>query len=265
MKNISGPAAIIIVLFLSSCEKVIDVNLNDAEKKYVVEGFLSNQTAGAEVRVSQTKDFDDTNDFNGISGAVISLTNSIGDSFTFTEQSPGIYKTVSFSGSPGVAYTLTVSIDSNFFAASSTMPPLVLLDSIFTSEINFGGEVQKNITVRYNDPVGFGNSYRFVAFVNGVKEDHVYVHSDDLDDGNTVTLDLVNFDDDDNELKTGDLVQVDMQCIDEAVYKYWYSLSQLEEGAGQSATPTNPVSNFSGGCLGYFSAHPVTTKTIIVQ
>jgi len=56
-----------------------------------------------------------------------------------------------------------------------------------------------------------------------------------------------------------------MICNDAAVYKYWYSLNDGATGTGQSASPANPVTNISGGALGYFSAQTVRTKGIKVN
>jgi hypothetical protein len=54
-----------------------------------------------------------------------------------------------------------------------------------------------------------------------------------------------------------------MLGIDEAVYKYWYSLHFNGGDGGNIATPANPVTNISGGALGYFSAQTVDRKTVI--
>ncbi len=57
-----------------------------------------------------------------------------------------------------------------------------------------------------------------------------------------------------------------MMCIDAAVYKYWYSfLTGGASGDSNSASPANPVTNIKGGALGYFSAHTLQTKTVVVQ
>jgi hypothetical protein len=54
-----------------------------------------------------------------------------------------------------------------------------------------------------------------------------------------------------------------MMCIENAVFKYWFSLNQSATGNSQSASPANAVSNISGGALGYFSAHTVETREIV--
>ncbi len=251
----------IALLLLSSCEKVIDVKLRDSEKKYVVEGFLSDAANGAEVRVSQTKSFSSSNSFNGVSGAVILLTSNTGASYSFTETTPGIYKTAAFAGTPGTGYQLTVKVGGQTFAAASVMPAPVPLDSLFVETFTFGpGGNSKIVDVVFDDPVTKGNAYRFRNWVNRVEENVVYVQNDDYYNGNQVISQLINGD---SKIKTGDSILVEMQCIDREVYKYWKTLSDLKEG--NSATPANPTTNFSGGCLGYFSAYAATRKAMKVQ
>jgi hypothetical protein len=250
-------------VLLTGCEKVIDINLNDADKKYVVEAFLSNQNQGAELRLSRTTSFSSSNTFNGVSGAQIALTNSLGNSYTFTEISTGIYKTAAFAGTPGVTYNIKATIAGQTFTASSTMPQPVALDSAYTELFAAGADNQINVVPVYNDPAGIANQYRFRVWVNGVEEDNTYAYDDFLSDGRRVTRPLFN---NDSDIKIGNQVTVQMQCVDRPVYTYWYSLSQQAgSGPGGGATPANPVSNFSGGCLGYFSAHTVSSRSFIVR
>jgi hypothetical protein len=108
-----------------------------------------------------------------------------------------------------------------------------------------------------------GNSYRFLQYINRKKDKGVYVINDDLTEGRNVTTTL--FTRENSVLKMGDTVAVEMHCIDPAMYKYWFSLSQSATGETETASPANPVTNLSGGTLGYFSAHTVRSKSIIVK
>jgi hypothetical protein len=56
-----------------------------------------------------------------------------------------------------------------------------------------------------------------------------------------------------------------MLCIDNNVFEYFKQLSGLDPTNGQPTAPTNPISNISGGALGYFSAHTTQKKKAIVQ
>jgi hypothetical protein len=46
------------------------------------------------------------------------------------------------------------------------------------------------------------------------------------------------------------------------VFDYFNSLALMNDG--QSASPANPLSNIQGGALGYFSAHTVQRRTVII-
>jgi hypothetical protein len=247
---------------LHSCEKVIDIDLTEGERRYVVEGTVSNRPGEpAEVRLSETKDFEDDNTFIGISGAVVSIRVNNSASYILNETSTGIYTSTAFSGTPGSVYELSVSINGKTFTATSTMPSqIVRLDTITVSNFAFGGSTTLTVSPDYLDPVGPGNSYRFIQYVNGALVKRVFVANDNLNDGLRSTRPLIN---PDSDIEQGNIVRVDMLCIDPEVYTYWYSLDQAATGNG-NATPANPVTNISGGCLGYFSAHSITTKTIVV-
>lgn len=257
---------LVIAVAFTSCEKVIDIDLNDVEKKYVIEGVLTDADGSAVVQISQTKNFSDDNQFVGITGATVTIADGEGNTTILNETATGIYGSGSLTGESGKTYTLTVDLDGTTFKAAATMPAKVNLDSLYVIEEYFFGEVRKTANVQYQDPAGLGQSYRFVQYVNGKKENRIYIRNDDYTDGNESTVKLFSpGDDEDDELKPGDLIRVDMLCIDEPVYKYWYSfLTGGAEGGSNNASPANPVSNISGGALGYFSAHTVQTKTVKV-
>lgn len=257
------------VAFFCSCEKVIDVNIKDADKVYVIEGVLTNRTGGCQVLVSHTKNFSDNNSFAGVSGAQVRITDSNGVQHTIPETSTtGVYALPSFAGVQGMRYSLKVTIGGQVFTASSTMPRRVFLDTIFIRDNSFFNETYKLANVQYSDPPGKGNNYRFLQYVNGVKTNAIFISNDDLYDGRTVDTQLFPQDSDGKDtinIKSGDSVKVEMLCIDAQVYKYWYSLDQNATGDTNTASPANPVTNISGGALGYFSAHTYQTKTIKVQ
>jgi hypothetical protein len=254
-----------LLLLCTGCKKVIHVNLNDVEKKYVIEGVVTDQPGTCKVLVSQTKNFDDDNSFAGISGAIIQITEQGGVPVLLTETATGVYEAPAVKGTSGKTYSLSVNINGQLFTATSTMPQPVNMDSVFVSSDDVMNKNRKLANVQFKDPPAAGNNYRFVQYVNGVQEKQVFVRNDDLINGNTVVTKLrYGLDDNkDNEINTGDIVKIDMQCIDPAVYKYWYSLNKSATGDASSATPANPVSNLQGDALGYFSAHTLQSKTIV--
>jgi hypothetical protein len=140
----------------------------------------------------------------------------------------------------------------------------VLLDTLYISNGPYGQF--KFATVGYTDPAGVSNNYRFVQYLNGIKDPAIFWENDEFTDGQFVSTQLdtgVDKKDDPRNIKSGDTVMIEMQCIDSAVYKYWYSLHFNGGDGGNIATPANPVTNLSGGALGYFSAQTVNRKTVI--
>lgn len=256
----------LILSIFTACEKVIDVSLKESEKQYVVEGTLTDREGDCEVSISKTKNFNDDNVFEGIGGAVVSVTDNDGNTTVLSEAAAGVYRSETLTAATGKTYTLQVSIGGQAFSASCIMPAKINMDSLYVKEEGFFGETVKLANVQYTDPPGKGNSYRFVQYVNGIKEKSIFIRDDDYSDGNTSTITLFTApgDDDEDEIKSGDSVTVDMQCIAPAVFKYWYSLDQGASGGSNSASPANPVTNIEGGALGYFSVHTIESKTLIV-
>ena len=266
MKNIQRLVySIIILSILTSCEKVINVDIDNAKKAYVIEGTISNissPTEPTEVKISFTRNFSESNTFDGVSGADVSIQVNADSIYKLTEVATGVYRNSAIVGIPGNTYHLTVFLAGKTYTATSTMPLVVNLDSITVNNNSFGGEAgSKSIDPLYHDPVGKGNSYRLIEYVNGMQVKKVFVQNDDFSDGKIVTQPLIN---QDGKIKSGNFVTVEMQCIDANMYLYWNSLDQSATGDSQSATPANPVTNIIGGALGYFSAHSVTSKSIVI-
>lgn len=252
---------------LTSCEKVIDLDLEGVEKKYMIEGIVTNQSGESKVMITQTKDFDENNDFPGVSGASVYITDqNSGTTVELSETSTGIYETSALTGECGSTYTLEVRIGEETFTGSSTMPEVVPMDTIYVTEENIFGETWKLANIVLQDPPGIENSYRYIQHINGVKTKQLFIRNDDLVDGRNAPTKLYMSPDmeEEDRIKSGDELRIEMHCIDAAVYKYWYSLEQGATGDGGSATPANPVTNIQGGALGYFSAQTRQVSTMVV-
>jgi hypothetical protein len=248
--------ALLLVTF-GACKKVINLNLNSTNPLYVVQGNVSDQLPPYLVSISKTVNFSQDNTFPTVSGALVVITDvSMAIADTLKETTPGNYYTSLITGIPGHTYQLYVSTGGNVFTALSTMPPHVSLDSLYTQPSAFGGDQQ--LVPLYTDPLATGNYYYFEETKNDTVVNEIYARNDALINGQVVRLPLNG-----GGLQTGDVVSLDMQCIDSAMYQYYYGLNQTKNQ--NSATPTNPNSNIAGGALGYFSAHTSSVKSIVVQ
>jgi hypothetical protein len=253
---------VVISLLSISCEKVISVDLNSTSPQIVIEASISDQDGPYYVKLSQTVNFDQTNTFPPVSGAKVVIVDNIGNSYPLIETYPGIYKTTFIHGVPGRTYTLTINAGGKEYVAVSTMPLPVNIDYLSVQEQTFGREQMKYINVQFQDSANVKNYYRFVEKRNGVEQYFTFLYDDRLQDGGTITSSLLAGED---TLRTGDSVYVFLETIDKNVYNYFRTLRQAGGNGGpQAASPANPLSNFTGGALGYFSAYAVRSKLIII-
>jgi hypothetical protein len=249
--------------FFLACEEVIDIDLNASSPQIVIEAEITNQAGPYIVKITKSANFDDSNNFPPVPNAEVKIDDNMGNQETLTEISPGIYQTNTLQGIEGRTYTLTIQAEGKTYTAESRMPSVVPLDKITLDEVQFGAEKQKVPVPNYRDPYDTENYYRFVQYQNNIRVSTIFVRSDRLSNGNYITQPLI---DRDNEFAEGDEIKVEMQCIDQGVYEYFNSLDQLSgNGPNTSASPANPISNIRGGALGYFSAHTLEKKTIMIE
>ena len=251
------------LLLFYSCEKVIDIKVKDSDVKYVIEGIITTGP-GCKVYITRTKPFNEDNDFSNVSGATVKVKDNIIE-HVLTESAPGVYETPLINGTPGHLYQLAVTINNQVFTAACTMPQSVVMDTLYISPGPFGQF--KFATVSFKDPAGVNNGYRFVQYKNAVKDPMIFWENDEFTDGqeSVVQLDTgVDEKDDPRAINSGDEVTIEMHSLDDVIYKYWYSLrSGGGDGTSNTAAPANPVTNITGGALGYFSAHTVDRKVVI--
>lgn len=245
--------------FLFSCEKVIDIDLNDVESKMVIEANIDDEGGPYQVRLSKTVNFDESNTFPAVSGAIVTLTDSEGNSEILVESVPGYYIATTIDGVPGRTYTLNIEAEGNTLQSSSQMAWNTPIDTIIVEEGFFGSF--KYLSVIFQDDPNQSNYYRFIKIVNGVTKKDIEVATDQLNNGELVNASLFFFGED--TLQSGDEVEIIMHGIDKVNYDYLRTLNEVIN-QGVSATPANPLSPFSPTALGYFSAHSVSRKTVTV-
>lgn len=253
---------IAVALLFTSCEKVIGLDLGTNDPTLVIEGNITNQSGPYYVKLTKTVSFDQSNNYPPVSNATIVITDNAGQRDTLVYTNDGIYKTNNLMGIIGRTYNLTVITDGKTYTAQSTMPQNVLFDSLRYNPFQFGGSTQHTVIPVYTDPSQLGNCYRFVMKVNGVLDKTYLVDNDNVNNGQTNQRPLRTTD---IEVEDGNIVQVEMQCIDASSYTYYFTLSQAQgNGPGGGTTPSNAPNGITGGALGLFSAYTTQTKSILI-
>jgi len=263
--------SILILLLLSSCRENIVLDLNSSNPQIVVEGSVAIDRP-AVISITKSINFNNDNSFPTVSNATVILSDNFGKPDTLKETKPGIYTSPKIIGIVGRTYALTVKTNDKTITSSGTIPNPVKFDSLNVKAQGgfggggFGGGTTQTgtlytVRVKFNDPENETNYYRFIEYINRKPTGNVYVYDDRLNNGKTNDKNLLNFT---RYLVKGDTVTMEMQCIDKAVYEYFNSFGNSGMGAS-SSTPANPYTNLNGAVLGFFSAHTVERKQVVIK
>lgn len=250
-----------IILSITSCEEVIDIDTNTAEPQLVIEANFSDIGERQYVRISETVPVSDQTKFIGVANADIEISNQNGISYKYIEEEPGVYYRL-LRGIPNSLYTLKVTVGGKTYTAVSKMPKKVALDSLSITEISFLDEKRKYIQLHYKDPVDEVNQYNFVIDINEKRSNSYYVERDRFNNGKNVTNIVFT---NEPEIKSGDDIKLNFQNIDLNIYRYFFSITQIGGNGGPPVSPANPNSNFDNGALGYFNAHTSERRTFKVN
>jgi hypothetical protein len=249
-----------LLLLLTACEKEIKVDLKNAEKKYVVEAFITDSLGYNEVKITQSAGFYDDNVFPSISGATVNITDGA-NNYSFTEINPGIYKSNTIIAQQGVTYTIFINHPQFQTSAKSTVPTKIKIDSIAIEEnLGFGNKTYRP-RVYFKDQANQQNYYRFILYINNKKQNDIYAVSDLYFNGKQTSYPLFG-----SEIKPFDTVKVELYSIDKANYIYFNTLDEIANSSFSGTIPGNPESNFDNqNILGYFGAYSVSADSLIFK
>jgi len=256
---------ILILLFFSACEKVIDVDLNEASPALVIEGNLSFVDRCIKVKISKTGSYFNNDIPESVSGASVFLENASGKRFEIIETEKGFYEEHHLNLRTDSEYKLLVEYKNITHTAVSTIYPVVKIDSLnyryYTGERFYDDGYQINLY--FSDPPEQKNYYRIKVYKNGQLENDIndlIVFDDSEIDGKTIQVRLRR-----QIFTQGDTARIEFLSIDEGAWRYFTTFSEVVNANPGSPSPANPVSNFDNNALGYFSAWSYDYKKIIIK
>jgi hypothetical protein len=254
-------AALITISALFSCQKVIDVDLNDADPKVVIEANYIGTDSVIQVRVNKTSSFFDTDPSQAINTADVRIYDQSGTETLVPFSGNGSYELNNYVPQYNTTYTLAVTTEGVTYTAQCLLPSTVQLQPIIEQYFPpglFSGDGGYVVLLNFDDPADTTNFYEIIQGRNGIWEDSlssILTQNDVLTDGNFVERPLFNI-----IYQSGDLAQMELRSVAEVRYNY---LEQAQ-GAGDpsSAAPGNPNSNWDNGALGYFSAYSYSRQSL---
>ena len=248
---------------LTSCEKVIELELDESQPQLVIEARLNATANEIMVNISRSTSYFDSISINTVDDASVTLFDNQEQSYTLTWEGNGFYKST-LEAIPGITYTVVVEVEGKTYQASTTVPTSITIANIDTNFIAATAFFDEGyqLSVGFSDPANEINYYRILHQIDGVPQttgDDLIVRDDRLFDGNPEAM-LPIFG---HAFASGSTIEVTIQHIDQASYVYLQEIANLTgTGGGPNsgvAAPGNPPSNWSGDVLGYFGAFHSST------
>lgn len=257
------PSLLISILAFSSCQKIIDIEQEDAEQRVVIEANLFEGTNDFSVKLTRTGNFFGDNSVELISNASVTISDGT-TSFPMPYTGNGTYILPSFSAISGTEYTLIVSENGNNYEAKATMPNVVPIDSIsyeFLPQSTFNDSGYLN-TIRFRDPANEVNFYRiFISFGQEFfgSVESLIILDDGFVNGNSIEFPLFAA----GVAQQNDTVRMELHSCDQSTFTYLEGVDALITG-GNGAPPANPDGNFTNRALGNFSVYAVAKKSVVI-
>ncbi|MDR1876845.1 MAG: DUF4249 domain-containing protein [Flavobacteriaceae bacterium] len=262
-------------LFLTSCEDVIDVDLDTAAPRLVIDASIDwvKNTSGSEqkIKLSTTTGYYNA-EFPTVSGADIVVTNTANTVFNFVENpGTGEYICTDFEPIIGETYTLTINLNGETYTATEKLINVPdIKDTI--DQNDKGGIMGDNIeiTYYYQDDPDHDNYYLNSIITSYIVFPQYEVESDNNQQGNLISEIYWH-----EDLKPGDVINIKLYGISKRYYKYFNKILQASGNSGGggmfSTTPTavrgNIVNQTNGEKFpyGYFRLSEVDTKSYTIK
>jgi Domain of unknown function (DUF4249) len=262
MKNI---LYILVVILFASCEEVVNVDLNTAAPKLVIDASIKWQkgTLGNEqkIKLTTTTDFYSTT-IPVVSGATVFI--------NFIEvPNSGEYVCTNFVPVVNEDYTLTVINNGETYTATEKLIATPVIDSIEqTAVAGFNGD-EIQVKFFYQDN-GLEDNFYLIGFKNNQVAFPEYgAITDEFFQGNQMFGFYTNAD-----LKKDDILDMSLQGTNERYYNYMNKLLSIAGTVGGNpfATPPGTLkgniinqTNSKNYPLGYFSLGEIDTRNYTVE
>lgn len=265
--------SIILLCLLFTCEEVVDVDLNNAPPRLVIDASINwfKNTTGNEQRIKLSLSAPYFNDsVPPANGAQVEINDSNSNTFLFTENGlTGVYTNDNFIPIVNERYTLTIVYEGETYVANEIFKSVVPIDYVEQNdEGGFAGD-ETELKAFYNDPIDEENYY-FFEFLSDIPEiPTLEVYEDEFTNGNQIFGFYTE-----EDLSSGDIVTIRNYGISERFYNFMFVLLQQNSEDGGGPFETQPAT-VRGNCinqtnsenfpLGYFRLSEVAELVYVVE
>jgi hypothetical protein len=262
----------------------LDLDIPEYEKEVVVEGWIEQNNPAQVLLTYSAPYFSDIDSVSILDYAILNASVSIkndsaSEYLTLLPNNkyfpPRIYQTIELMGEINTGYELRIIIYQDTFFATTTIPELVIPDSIWF-EKDEQTDTTGFVTIEFTDDPSKNNFYRILTKRKNKDINFIpvktSVFSDQLFNGQTITLkttkgynSILDIDDD-VQFRIDDTIIVKFCSIDKKHYDFWYSVQdQILTSANPFASSNAQViSNIEGG-LGVWGGYAAWYDTVIAK
>ncbi len=263
--------SLIFVLFFSSCEDVVQLDLETGQTKLVIDAEIIWQkgTAGNQqvIKVSKTAPYYN-NTTPKVSGAQVKIENSNGDIFTFNETEPGSYVCTNFIPVLNMEYTLSVAAEGQTFRAVEKLTAVTPIDRVEQETVKDAvGDEFIEVVFYYKDPADQVNYYLTDFKSSYLLFPEYDLSSDEFFNGN----EMDNRFTDDDKIKPGISYDITHRGISKNFYNYMNLILEIYGGSPFSIPPGNIRGNIvnttdaNNFAFGYFRLCEAEKVTYLVK
>jgi hypothetical protein len=293
MKKKVNYCFLLFLIIISGCETPIDLNLNEMDSKYFVEGYITSDSSYQYVKLCNTKNYLADNSFVSVSDADVfvielmdkTILNTISFKYDLIQQK---YKSINpMSGTAGRVYQLHIIIGDKEIVGEDIMNTKFYLDSLKFQETR---QTRQNQSYHYFDILGYvqepgatkNDAYMWDAEFKGKSLTNTLrnknIQNDEPINGNYLSgmtviyswaFDSISNSGRTNPFAQGDTITVLTSKINNAFYKYTNEIMQSIGGPSPLSGPAaNPKGNLflngklQDGVYGYFTTKAISRMQI---
>ena len=263
----------IFVFTFSSCEEVVDIDLNYSDERLVIEGHLNwikenNQTEQF-ILLSKTTPYIENLRIPA-NGAKVQVRDEQDNIFQFAEEdTSGMYyplDTIPFK--LGSVFTLEIHYENQDYSGSEMLNPVAAIYEIKQDSISFFGNNATQLEA-YSMDAEDEDNYSYFEFISERLDFPEYnVYRDDFTNGSEYYGVVLN-----SDLLKGDNVRFRQYSLSKTAYQYWYLLilQNTQEGGPFQTNPANLNGNMvnltkpENNPLGYFRVSEVSEINYTVK
>ncbi len=259
-RNIALTIAVLITI--TSCEEIIEIDLNSSDPALVIEASLYKDSVSV-VHLTKTANYFSVDEPSLIENASVTITaGNVSEELSYIGN--GNYIGQSIIGTENVNYNIEILWNETVYAGNAYLPKqteIISLEVIEFQPPSPHAPLFLQIESTFLDDPEVENFYLLRYVQNDTLLSGQYFAFSDLmaiNDTVSFTNPMVSF-------NPGDEVVIKVFSIDEPIYNFFVQLNDaLGGGMAMSSTPYNPTSNIEGA-MGYFAAWSYDADTITIQ